>query len=286
MVGACLVVGCAQAELPSDHLDGGDGGQSDGGGPGGSGGAGGSGARCDPACVNPHGTTRCVAGNGCVPSCEPGWAACGAVAEGCTTAVDGSIDACGGCGRACANANATTRQCTAGLCTPACTFPYADCSRPEAPMPDDGCESNGKIDSDEGDDLCNGRQSTLAEGDTLNVPGGRILPSGDTDVIHVRLNEANHVCFPGTGQSYQMRIQLVPPVGADLRLRYNFGGCDNSWRSDLANPICYSWSGTCAGSDNRDLYFQIYGDSQANSCLPYALVIEFATEGQKVAGCP
>ena len=245
---------------------------------------------CGHACANPHGTTVCTTQGGgwfCNPTCTSGWAACAAdKTAGCTTNVGSDPDHCGDCDRACSSANATSRACAGGLCTPSCAAPFSDCSRPGAPGADNGCETNGTADPGENDNACSGQSTSTDEGKSTTITANRILPAGDTDTFHVHLSEGSHTCFPGTGQSYNALIQLSPGDNANLGLNYNINGCDTTWKNDLGRGICVSWSGTCGGSDDRDYYFQVYGAAGANSCVNYTLTITYASEGNKVAGCP
>ena len=115
----------------------------------------------------------------------------------------------------------------------------------------------------------------------------RILPATDVDTFQVYLPEGSHTCFPFTGQSFDARVDVIPPPGVDLRIRYNTSGsCDNTWTDLMTTSICTSWSGTCGITDDRTYYFQVFGNNNAFSCTAYQLVITFATEGNKVAGCP
>jgi hypothetical protein len=245
---------------------------------------------CGHACVNPHGTTTCTtqgAGWFCNPTCTAPWGACGAdKTAGCTTNTGGDTANCGACGRACSTSNTTSTSCTGGLCKPSCAAPYSDCSDPAAPSGDNGCETNGQGDSGESDNTCTGENTSTGEGGSTTVSGSRILPAGDTDTYHVHLSEGSHTCFPGTSQSYDALIELTPPAGVALGLNYNINGCDNTWKNDLGIAVCVSWGGTCGGTDDRDFYFQVYGSANANSCANYTLKITYASEGNKVPGCP
>jgi hypothetical protein len=244
---------------------------------------------CDRVCIPAGGSNSCVAAGAswvCRPACDGNHADCdGDPIDGCEVDVSTSSN-CGACGFACVNTHGTT-TCSAGsgghACTATCSFPWADCSQPSAPAADDGCETNGTLDSGGNDDSCSGRLTTLEEGATIALTDRRILPGGDRDVVHVRLNEATHSCGAGAAQSFAMRVTLVPPAGTDLRLGYNLINCNDTWRSDRGNGFCEQWSGTCGLDDGRDFYFQVFGASAANSCNDYTLTITFAAEG---TGCP
>jgi hypothetical protein len=246
---------------------------------------------CGIVCANPHGSTTCASsGNSrvCSPTCAPGWAECDLPGAGCTTDISGSPASCGSCTRACSSTNTTATTCSSGLCTPSCGYPFADCSRPASPAADDGCETNGTVDPGESDNTCNGQYTSTSEGATTTITTNRILPATDVDTFQVHLSEGSHTCFPLTSQPYDARIDVIPPAGVELQLRYNTSSCNNTWTtpSPGATSICYAWTGTCGVTDDRDLYFQVFGNNNANSCLDYTFVVTYATEGNKVAGCP
>lgn len=244
---------------------------------------------CGHACMNPNGTTACTTTGTnwfCNPSCTSPYGACAAdKTAGCTTNLGNDTGNCGACGRACSTANATSTSCSGGGCAPSCAAPWSDCSHPAAPGADDGCETNGTADPGENDNACSGQYSNTNEGGTTTITANRILPSGDTDTFHIHATEGSHTCFPGTSQAYTALIQLTPPPGVNLSLNYNVGGCDNTWKNDLGTGICVTWCGTCASSDNRDWYFQVYGVNGANACMNYTLTITYASEGSAPAGC-
>jgi hypothetical protein len=243
---------------------------------------------CGHACMNPNGTTTCTtqgAGWFCNPTCNPPFGACAADnSAGCTTNLGNDTANCGACGRACSTANTTSTACVGSVCKPACAAPYSDCSDPAAPGADNGCETNGTVDPGENDNACGGQASTTNEGNTTTLTSNRILPAGDTDTFHFRLNEANHgICFGS--QSYTALVQLTPPAGVGLGLNYNVNGCDNTWKNDLGNGICITWCGSCGADDSRDFYFQVYGPNGINACVNYTLSVTYANEGSAPAGC-
>ncbi len=92
---------------------------------------------CGAPCVNPNGTTSCVAG-ACVPSCSAGTTDCdGNSRNGCETITASDPNNCGGCGIKCVNANGAT-SCVNGVCMPVCSAGTADCDG----NPNNGCETN------------------------------------------------------------------------------------------------------------------------------------------------
>jgi len=66
----------------------------------------------------------------------------GAFCGGECIAVDSSVDHCGGCDRACSQLRVAELSCTNGVCDSTCQAGTANCSLPEAPAPDNGCETS------------------------------------------------------------------------------------------------------------------------------------------------
>ncbi|KYF77810.1 hypothetical protein BE11_40005 [Sorangium cellulosum] len=67
---------------------------------------------CNTRCLLAHASaTACTAGT-CVPTCDPGWKACGAPSAGCTTQL-GTASNCGDCGHVCSG---TRSICSNGNC--------------------------------------------------------------------------------------------------------------------------------------------------------------------------
>jgi hypothetical protein len=222
----------------------------------------------------------------CQPTCDPGFAACGAPASGCTVAIDSDPDHCGDCGRACAGTNVSGRACSAGICRPTCAPPYADCSQPPPTATDDGCETNATLDPGEPDDACYGQVVDVAEGASSTHSTSRILPAGDVDVFTVNLHEGSHSCFPLTGQSYQALVVVSPPASTSLTLEYDLSGCQGAWESNGTGGVCISWGGTCSVDDSRTYAFRVSGTAGQSSCAPYTLSVTYCPEGQKCPGCP
>jgi hypothetical protein len=229
------------------------------------------------SCANPHGTTACVAAGAsfsCAPSCASGFAACGRAQDGCLTFVASDALACGACGRPCATTNSVALACAGGLCTPSCETPYSDCTRPSSPAPDDGCETNGRLDPGEPDDGCGGQSFSVAKGATAEQSLNRILPAGDADTYSITLLDGTHLCQPGDTLGYSAKVTLAPPQSVPLELRYNLSACDDTW-SALTNAVCVTWSGPCSARNDLTVHFQVTGGAgQASSCSPYRLTVE------------
>jgi hypothetical protein len=237
-------------------------------------------------CMNPNGTSTCVNNGGtlsCSPSCAAGYSACGPPESGCSTPTGADPDKCGGCSRTCSNNHVVSRACTSSVCTPTCAAPYSDCSRPAAPLSDDGCETNGTLDPGEPDNQCTQPELLVDEGNQVTAQG-RILPATDVDTYTFHLVEGDHFCFPGAGQSYQALVVLTAPEAMSYRLNYNLNACDNSWQA-MGPSLCVNWSGTCGSTDDVTLYFQVAGNSGANSCQNYQLTVQYCSGGH-CAGCP
>ena len=246
---------------------------------------------CGHACMNPNGTTTCTTqGSGwfCNPTCTAPYGACAAdKTGGCTTNLGNDVDHCGDCNRPCSSAGTSSRNCVGGVCKPTCAMPYSDCSDPAAPNADNGCETNGTLDSGENDNACGGQANTTNEGASTTLTTNRILPTGDVDTYHVHFHEGSHTCVPGTSQRYAGLVQVTPPANTNLLLSVdnNNTTCDNTWKNYNSTGICVTWCGTCGGSDDIDWYFQVSGVSGANSCSNYTITFTYATEGNAPPGC-
>lgn len=240
---------------------------------------------CGRVCANPHGTTVCTTTGSdffCSPNCAAGWAACGTADEGCTTDVSSDPDQCGNCGRVCAATNTTSRACVGGSCDPTCASGFADCDTPLGGSPDNGCEVDGKKDRGEPDNVCPGRAFSVAEYSSASESLSRLVVPGDKDTYRVNFNEADHFCFPGTSQSYNVLVQISGAGAEGATINYNLDSCNNSWQTLNSQAICIYWNGTCSATDSRSYYFQVTG---ANSCSPYTFTWQYCGEGTTCPGC-
>jgi hypothetical protein len=92
---------------------------------------------CGRSCINPHGTTSCVAGD-CVPTCATDYGDCdGDPTNGCETDLRASAAHCGGCGLVCRNPHGTT-SCEDRACAPFCDTGFDDCDGDKR----NGCETD------------------------------------------------------------------------------------------------------------------------------------------------
>jgi hypothetical protein len=102
---------------------------------------------CGDACDFPGGVAGCEPdGAGCVLlGCVQPFGDCDAFdATGCEKDLSTSIFNCGACGRSCESHNVASggAACSEGTCKPTCNLGWGDCSQPQAPADDDGCETN------------------------------------------------------------------------------------------------------------------------------------------------
>jgi len=93
---------------------------------------------CGNQCMNPHGTTQCVAGT-CTPSCTSLWGDCNSDPDdGCETPLN-TLANCGACGVSCDLPGSSNETCATGTCqVGTCDSGWADCNG----NPVDGCEVN------------------------------------------------------------------------------------------------------------------------------------------------
>ncbi len=89
-----------------------------------------------PSCMSGLCQSSCISGYGnCIQPAAP------AADDGCETDLTSSTASCGSCGRACSSVNTAATACAAGLCTSSCASGFGNCTRPDAPAADDGCET-------------------------------------------------------------------------------------------------------------------------------------------------
>ncbi len=104
-------------------------------------------AHCSDKCGRPNTQATCDSGKCKITSCSQGFADCNNdPKDGCETNLQNSGAHCGACDRKCELTNAVSTQCVAGVCAPSCKRSggqyFADCTQPQAPTEDDGCETN------------------------------------------------------------------------------------------------------------------------------------------------
>ncbi|MBK9262557.1 MAG: hypothetical protein IPM54_22475 [Polyangiaceae bacterium] len=97
---------------------------------------------CGNACPSgPNSMATCANGM-CGLACSQNFADCNNdPTDGCEVNLLTSTANCGTCGHLCSGANSVSTGCTNGACTPTCLDGFGDCTKPAAPMMDDGCET-------------------------------------------------------------------------------------------------------------------------------------------------
>jgi len=149
---------------------------------------------------------------------------------------------------------------------------------------DDNCDGTvdnnvaGAVDVYETNNACSSSRNlgTVAETNSEMSWTATIYPSGDVDYFRFYAEEGSHTCFPGTNQTYQVRVRLRPPqspncVDYDLYL-YNDscasagsstnGSCNNE-------TITFTWSGTCGTDDSRYFRVRVQPFSGVSECVTY-----------------
>jgi hypothetical protein len=102
---------------------------------------------CGFSCNAAHATNPACVDSLCEFACDDGFFDCngpqtGELDDGCEAEIAVSAEHCGACGRACDATGVKTLSCAAGVCTSVCLSGGSNCLRPEAPEPDDGCETD------------------------------------------------------------------------------------------------------------------------------------------------
>jgi len=110
---------------------------------------------CGRACGSDHVSTLSCNGAGlCTATCDTGYLnavlpQAPSTDDGCETIdPNTNVEHCGALGRPCASTNVDDLSCTGGLCTSTCDASYGNCTQPEAPSADDGCEADLQVDPD------------------------------------------------------------------------------------------------------------------------------------------
>ncbi|EYF06307.1 Hypothetical protein CAP_2185 [Chondromyces apiculatus DSM 436] len=195
---------------------------------------------CGTTCGIANGTSACTGGVCTVGACNPGFADCnGAVADGCETSTNTSLNDCGGCGLTCLTANGTP-VCVGGSCQIGSCNPGAgDCNA----NPADGCEVN--ISGNANHCGACGTQCTVANGSPLC---------------------SNGTCQVGACAQGYANCDNNPANGCEIHVANNPGNCGACGATcTVANSTPACVGGTCqVGTCNAG-----YGDcdgSAATGC--------------------
>jgi hypothetical protein len=101
---------------------------------------------CDP-CTIANATPECAQSKCALKSCDTGFGDCNNdSSNGCETDLTINTAHCGACQRACGTTKSVGAGCVQGLCRHRCEAGFGDCAQP-ATGPDDGCETDTKIES-------------------------------------------------------------------------------------------------------------------------------------------
>lgn len=198
-------------------------------------------------------TNACPSGPSSAPTCQGGTCgiACTNGALDCdqdpTTGceIDSLADPfhCGACGRACDAINVTAVACAGGVCTSPCVAGAGNCVMPQAPMPDDGCES----DLNTSVDHCGacGRGCDTTNVASLSCSGGAC--DSTCDLGYANCDQ------PAAGADDGCELD----VSADSS---NCGGCGNSCKAQITNGNDLECDGGPMGAP------QYCGCGQNNEC--------------------
>ena len=58
------------------------------------------------------------------------------------------------------------------------------------------------------------------------------------------------------------------------------------WQSVTTGYICVSWGGTCAATDDLQIWFQMSGVGGAASCNDYAVTVQYCSDSTCGGACP
>jgi len=199
----------------------------------------------------------------------------------------------------CVNQSPGTISCGTGACyrsVPECVSGSPNTCTPGNPVTED-CDNidddcNGTVDDNivsardtyENNSTCSSAYDlgTIPEESIELSWPATLYPAGDVDWYLFYADEANHSCFPGTSQTYTVRIRLVPPSGADC-VDYDVYLFDDGCGTQLgrgyaggctAESFTYSWSGTCILNDSRNFRVEVVGYGGVWECRTYRLYVD------------
>ena len=170
----------------------------------------------------------------------------------------------GGCAKAykagsCSDGN----SCTSGdVCYSSSGIGY--CKSGSWPL--DGWESNNSCST-------NKNLGSVSE-DAWKSTTGSISPPSDADWFRFQGLESYHACWPGSSQTYYLRVQVVVPAGRTYRVcvyRDSCSGASSCSTGTGTMTVQRSVGGKCGSNDNKWGYVLIYATDGKQQCQGYTL---------------
>jgi hypothetical protein len=169
--------------------------------------------------------------------------------NGCETALN-TISNCGGCGRACSSSHVAQPQCAFGVCISTCQSGFVNCSTPNAPTPDDGCECAGSA-------CCSGACQTAH----TNGLGQNFYDCVALDTYNV--NQATEACNAHTGGG------TCAGFNSGTAMNTLMSVCKPATDPSGASGVCACWaySGTGNAASAVGHVYQSSGTGGDTGCL-------------------
>jgi hypothetical protein len=117
---------------------------------------------------------------------------------------------------------------------------------------------------------------------------GRIATLGDLDLFTVTLNENLHVCADdGDALAFKARVTLTSPEGAALSMRgaIDPSSCSTDFSDWASQTLCFTFGNDCSDVESELLTVEVGSATNATSCMPYTVTVDFCGTGQPCTGC-
>jgi len=202
----------------------------------------------------------------------------------CYKKTDGT-GACAGTAKSCAGDQCNTGYCNSSTGGCAKKYKAGTCSDSNSCTSGDVCYSSGGIgycksgswpkDGWESNNSCGANKNLgSVNEDSWKSTTASISPPGDVDWFRFQGLEAYHACWPGSSQTYYLRVQVVVPAGRTYRVCVYRDSCSGA--SSCANgtgtmTVQRSVGGTCGYNDNKWGYVLVYAIDGKQQCQGYTL---------------
>ena len=132
--------------------------------------------------------------------------------------------------------------------------------------PSDGWESNNSC-------AANKNLGSVSE-DAWKSITASISPPTDADWFRFQGLEAYHACWPGSSQTYYLRVQVIVPAGRTYRVcvyRDSCSGASTCATGTGTMTVQRSVGGKCGSNDNKWGYVLVYATDGKQQCQGYTL---------------
>ena len=100
------------------------------------------------------------------------------------------------------------------------------------------------------------------------------------------LNESLHFCEDST-LTFVARVTLSSPVDAALSMRgaIDSSSCSTDFSDWASQTLCFSFMSDCSAPESQLLTVEVSAATDATSCLPYTVTVDFCGAGLPCNGC-